>query len=184
VKAFVTEANEENFDRLESELARMATGTDHSTKEDADRELVITRIIDAPRTRVFEAWTNPQQLAQWWGPHGMTTPLCEMDLRPGGIFRTVMRDAKGVEYPNEGFFVEIVEPERISFTDKLDEDGRPSREAFMLAIATFEEHEGKTKLTARALHYTDANRDKHEQMGFHKGWGEMLERLEAHVAKP
>jgi uncharacterized protein YndB with AHSA1/START domain len=79
----------------------------------SDRELVISRIIDAPRERVFEAWTK--QLPQWWGPHGMTTPVCEMDLRPGGVFRTVMRAPDGTEYLTKGVFLEVVEPERIVF---------------------------------------------------------------------
>ncbi|MGH2625640.1 MAG: SRPBCC domain-containing protein [Anaerolineales bacterium] len=110
----------------------------------SDRELVISRIIDAPRERVFEAWTK--ELPQWWGPHGMTTPVCEMDLRPGGVFRTVMRAPDGTEYPTKGVFLE-------------------------------------TKYTARALHWTVANREKHEQMGFHQGWGESLDRLVALVTK-
>jgi uncharacterized protein YndB with AHSA1/START domain len=127
----------------------MTTTKEIPAEETANREIVTTRLFDAPRELGFRAWEEPKLLVRWWDPKAS-----------------------------------IVEPERISFTDKLDEDGQPSREAFMLAIATFEDHEGKTKLTARALHYTDANRDKHEQMGFHKGWGEMLERLEAHVTKP
>ncbi len=89
----------------------------------ADRELVTSRIIDAPRTRVFQAWTR--QLPQWWGPHGITTPVCEMDLRPGGIFRTVMRAPAGAEYPTKGVFLEVVEPERIVFTDAFDEGRTP-----------------------------------------------------------
>jgi uncharacterized protein YndB with AHSA1/START domain len=153
------------------------------TTPTADRELVLTRIIDAPRERVFMAWTDPKQLAQWWGPHGMTTPVCEMDLRPGGVFRTVLRSADGVEYPNQGVFLEIMEPERLVFTDAFEEGWRPSQHAFMAAVVTFEEHDGKTKYTARALHWSAADREKHEQMGFHKGWGETTDRLEAHLAK-
>ena len=151
--------------------------------ETENHDLVITRIIDAPRERVFRAWTDSAQLPHWWGPHGMTTPVCEIDLRPGGIFRTVMRDGAGNEYPNAGHFVEIAEPERVSFTDKLDPNGQPSREAFMLATITFAEHgAGQTELTARARHYSEADCAKHEAMGFHKGWGEMLDRLSAFLA--
>lgn len=149
-----------------------------------ERELVITRIIDGPRARVFSAWTDARQLPQWWGPHGMTTPVCEMDLRPGGVFRTVMRSPDGTEYPTKGVFLEIAEPERLVFTDAFDEGFQPSAESLMTAVVTFDEHEGKTRLTARALHKSVADREKHEQMGFATGWGEMLERLQAHVSKP
>jgi uncharacterized protein YndB with AHSA1/START domain len=147
----------------------------------SDRELIITRIIDAPRARVFEAWTK--QLSAWWGPHGMTTPFCEMDLRPGGIFRTIMRAPDGTEYPTQGIFLEVKENERIVFTDAFELGWIPSSEIFFTAITTFEDYHGKTKYTARALHWTVANRAKHEQMGFHQGWGESLDRLVALLAK-
>jgi uncharacterized protein YndB with AHSA1/START domain len=147
----------------------------------SDRELVLSRIIDAPRERVFKAWTR--QLPQWWGPYGMTTPVCEMDLRPGGVFRTVMRAPDGTEYPTKGVFLEVVEPERIVFTDAFGPGWQPSPDTFFTAIATFEEYNGKTKYMARALHWTVANREKHEQMGFYQGWGESLDRLASLVTK-
>lgn len=146
------------------------------------RELVLTRIIDAPRARVFEAWTH--RLTDWWGPHGMTTPVCEMDLRPGGIFRTVMRAPDGTDYPTKGVFLEVVENERIVFTDAYDTGWQPSTDIFFTAITTFEEMPGgKTKYTARALHWTVENKDRHEQMGFHNGWGESVDRLVALVTR-
>lgn len=145
------------------------------------RELVITRIIDAPRDRVFKTWTR--RFSEWWGPHGMTTPFYEMDLRPGGIFRTVMRAPDGSEYPTKGVFLEVVENERIVFTDAFDPGWQPSPDPFFTAITTLEDLGGKTKYTARALHWTIANRVKHEQMGFHQGWGESLDRLIALVTK-
>jgi len=149
----------------------------------SNRELALTRIIDAPRERIFKTWTT--QLPQWWGPHGMTTPVCEMDLRPGGLFRTVMRAPDGTEYPTKGVFLEVVEPERIVFTDAFDAGWEPSPDAFFTAITTFEALPGGgTKYTARALHWTVANREKHEKMGFHQGWGESLDRLVKLVAKP
>jgi uncharacterized protein YndB with AHSA1/START domain len=103
---------------------------------DPDHELVITRLIDAPRERIFAAWTDPKQLARWWGPHGMTTPVCEMDLRPGGVFRTVMRARDGTEYPHAGVFLELVAPERIVFTDAFGAGWQPSAQPFMTAIVT------------------------------------------------
>ena len=146
-----------------------------SATSTSDRELVISRIIDAPRDRVFKAWTR--QLPEWWGPYGMTTPVCEMDLRPGGVFRTVMRAPDGAEYPTKGIFLEVVEPHRIVFTDAFGPGWQPSPDVFFTAIITFEEHSGKTKYTARALHWTVTHREKHEQMGFYQGWGESLDRL-------
>jgi uncharacterized protein YndB with AHSA1/START domain/predicted enzyme related to lactoylglutathione lyase len=150
----------------------------------SERELVLTRVLEAPREVVFRAWTDAKKLPEWWGPHGMTTPVCEMDPRPGGIFKTVMRDPSGTEYPNQGVFLEVVVPERIVFTDAYEPGWVPSLEPFMTAVVTFEEQPGgKTKLTARALHRSVGDRKRHEEMGFHQGWGEMLDRLAAAIAK-
>jgi uncharacterized protein YndB with AHSA1/START domain len=147
-----------------------------------DLELVLSRIIAAPRERVFKAWTK--RLPEWWGPHGMTTPVCEMDLRPGGVFRTVMRAPDGTEYSTRGIFLEVVEPARIVFTDAFEPGWQPRPDIFFTGIVTFEAVAGgKTKYTARALHWTVANRDKHEKMGFHHGWGESLDRLVSIVMK-
>ena len=140
-------------------------------------ELSLTRLIDAPRTKVFRAWTEPALLSQWWGPHGMTTPLCEMQLWAGGLFRTVMSAPDGTEYPSQGVFLEIVAPERIVFTDAFGPGWVPSTKAFMTAVVTFEEFHGKTLYTARAWHWNAADCQAHDDMGFHRGWGESVERL-------
>lgn len=156
--------------------------TANPSQEDLD--LVISRTIDAPRKLVFDTWTDARTLTQWWGPHGMTTPVCEIDLRPGGVFRTVMRDAKGTEYANEGVFLEVTAPERLVFSDAYAPGWRPAAEPFLTAIVTFEELPGgKTRLTGCARHRSFADRVRHEQMGFAKGWGEMLERFAACVAR-
>ncbi len=145
-------------------------------------ELALTRVIDAPREAVYAAWT--QRLPEWWGPHGMTTPVCEMDLRPGGVFRTVMRALDGAEYPTQGLFLEVVKNERIVFTDAFQPGWVPAPDLFFVAITTFEPLPGaRTRYTARALHWTEANRAKHEKMGFHQGWGESLDRLVALVTR-
>lgn len=149
-----------------------------TTATPSGRELVISRIIAAPRERVFEAWSR--RLPEWWGPHGMTTPVCEMDLRPGGVFRTVMRAPDGTEYPTRGVFLEVVKPERIVFTDAYEAGWEPSADPFFTAVTTFEAMpDGKTRYTARALHWTVENCKKHEEMGFHQGWGESIDRLAA-----
>ena len=143
----------------------------------ATRELILTRLIGAPRERVFKTWFR--HFTRWWGPHGMTTPFCEMDVRPGGVFRTIMRAPDGTEYPTKGIFLEVLENERIVFTDAYDPGWQPSADPFFTAVTTFEDHNGKTKYTARALHWTVENRELHEKMGFHQGWGESIDRLAA-----
>ncbi|MCP3749462.1 SRPBCC family protein [Pseudomonas sp. SBB6] len=147
----------------------------------AQHELSLTRLIDAPRSKVFRAWTEPRLLAQWWGPNGMTTPECEMQLWVGGLFRTVMRAPDGSEYPNQGVFLEIVPPARIVFTDAFGPGWVPSNKAFMTAVVTFDDVHGKTQYTARAWHWSAADCQAHEEMGFHRGWGESLDRLVAVV---
>ena len=152
------------------------------TSAAADRELVVVRVISAPRERLFAAWTT--QFQQWWGPHGMSTPFCEMDLRPGGVFRTIMRAPDGTEYPTRGVFLEVVPPERIVFTDAFAPGWEPDAEPFFTAVTTFDDvGGGKTRCTARALHWTIENRRKHEKMGFYQGWGESLDRLAALAAR-
>ena len=142
------------------------------------RELALARDIAAPPARVFAVWTR--RFREWWGPHGMTTPRCEMDLRPGGILRTLMRAPDGSEYPTRGVFLEVVPGERIVFTDAFDPGWQPHPDIFFTAVTTFEPMSGdRTRLTARALHWTDESCARHEQMGFALGWGESLDRLAA-----
>jgi uncharacterized protein YndB with AHSA1/START domain len=143
-----------------------------------DRELSLTRFIEAPPVRVFSTWTG--RFEDWWGPHGMTTPYCEMDLRPGGVFKTVMRAPDGAEYPTRGVFLEVIPAARIVFTDAFDPGWQPHPDIFFTAVTTFEAQSGsRTKLTARALHWTAESRMRHEEMGFEQGWGESLDRLAA-----
>jgi uncharacterized protein YndB with AHSA1/START domain len=92
-----------------------------STDTQGDRELVITRVFDAPRELVWKAWTDPKHIAQWWGPKGFTTRVEQMDFRPGGIWRYVMCSPDGTEYPVNGVFREVVPSERIVATDEFDE---------------------------------------------------------------
>lgn len=143
-----------------------------------ERELALTLIVDAPPARVFSAWTT--RFKEWWGPHGMTTPFCEMDLRAGGVFKTVMRAPDGTDYPTRGVFLEVVVPERIVFTDAFDPGWQPHPDIFFTAVTTFESVSGgRTQLSARALHWTAESCEKHEEMGFEQGWGESLDRLVA-----
>ena len=149
----------------------------------SDRELVLTRIIDAPREKLFRAWTDPDLLKQWFAPLPYTTPHAELDVRPGGSSLIVMRGPDGNEFPNRGVYLEVVENERIVSTDAYTKAWEPSEKPFMTLILTFEDEGGKTRYTARVLHWAVADREMHEQMGFHEGWGKCADQLAALVAK-
>ncbi|MEI5678003.1 MULTISPECIES: SRPBCC family protein [unclassified Mesorhizobium] len=148
-----------------------------------DRELVLTRLIDAPREKVFKAWTDAELLKQWFAPLPWTTPVVEVDVRPGGSSMFVMRDPDGNDYPNKGVYLEVVENEKLVFTDAFTEAWLPSEKPFFTGVLTFEDEGGKTRYTARARHWTKEDRDAHEKMGFHEGWGQCADQLEALVKK-
>ncbi|NGN40956.1 SRPBCC family protein [Mesorhizobium sp. CGMCC 1.15528] len=148
-----------------------------------DRELVLTRLIDAPREKVFKAWTDAELLKQWFAPLPWTTPAVEVDVRPGGSSMFVMRDPDGNDYPNKGVYLEVVESEKLVFTDAFTEAWLPSEKPFFTGVLTFEDEGGKTRYTARARHWTKEDRDAHEKMGFHEGWGQCADQLEALVKK-
>ncbi|MGK9234490.1 SRPBCC family protein [Inquilinus limosus] len=149
----------------------------------SDRELVLTRLIDAPREKLFRAWTEPELMKQWFVPRPWTTPVIEVDLRPGGSNLIVMRSPEGNEFPNRGVYLEIVENEKLVFTDAYTKAWEPSEKPFFTGIITFEDESGKTRYTARALHWTVADREEHEKMGFHEGWGQCADQLAELVAK-
>jgi len=146
-----------------------------------ERELSISRIIDAPREKIFEAWTDPGKLSQWWAPRPYATPFCEIDPRSGGTFKTSMVGPDGVEYPANGVYLEVVAPSKIVFTDAYTESWVPAEKPFMTVTITFEDVDGKTRYTARVLHWTVEDRKQHEEMGFHEGWGQCLDQLTALV---
>jgi uncharacterized protein YndB with AHSA1/START domain len=148
----------------------------------ADRELVLTRLIDAPRANVYRAWTDSELLKQWFAPKPFTTPVAELDVRPGGSNLIVMAGPDGTEMPNRGVYLEVVPNERLVFTDAFVRAWEPKENPFMTVVLTFEDEAGKTRYTARVRHWSKADRDRHEQMGFHQGWGLCAEQLEA-VAK-
>jgi len=149
----------------------------------SDRELVLTRLIDAPRAKVFKAWTYSELLKQWFAPLPYTTPVAELDVRPGSANLIVMRDPQGNDLPNRGVYLEVVENERLVFTDAYTKAWEPSPKPFMTVILTFEDLGGKTRYTARVRHWTVADRETHEKMGFHRGWGQCTDQLAALVAK-
>jgi uncharacterized protein YndB with AHSA1/START domain len=150
--------------------------------ETEKQELVFTRVFDAPRSLVFKAWTEPERLAQWWGPHHFTNPVCEVDARTGGSLRIHMRAPDGTVYPMTGTFEEIVEPEKIVFSSRpLDAQGNPMFETLTTVILA--EQGNKTKLTLRTkvVQITDAAAPYLK--GMEAGWTQSLERLAEQVAK-
>ncbi len=155
----------------------MAAGISNVNKS-GQRELVITRVFDAPRHLVFKAWTEPEHIARWRGPKGYTTTVISMELRPSGAYRYRMRSPEGTDHWLRGVYREIVEPERLVFTYAWeDEHGRPGHET--LVTVTFEDLHGKTRLTLRhALFESVTARDAH-----HSGWSSSLERLAEYLAK-
>jgi uncharacterized protein YndB with AHSA1/START domain len=149
----------------------------------SDRELVLTRLIDAPPAKLFRAWTDPDLLKQWFAPLPYTTPVAELDVRPGGANFIVMRGPDGKDLPNRGVYLEVVENERLVVTDAYTKAWEPSEKPFMTLILTFENVAGKTRYTARVRHWSVADREAHEKMGFHEGWGQCTDQLAALVAK-
>ena len=157
----------------------MATGNIMTNEE---RELVLTRVFDAPRELVFKAWTDPKQVAQWWGPRGFTNPVCDLDVRPGGAIRIHMRGPDGTVYPMTGVYNEVVEPERLVFTSAaLDADGNPMFE--VLTTVTFAEQSGKTKQILRARVIKSTAEAAPYIKGMEAGWTQSLERLAESLVK-
>jgi uncharacterized protein YndB with AHSA1/START domain len=148
----------------------------------AERELVLTRLVEAPREKLFRAWTEPELLKRWFAPLPWTTPHAELDVRPGGASLVVMRSPEGKDFPNRGVYLEVVRNERLVVTDAYVSAWEPSEKPFMTLILTFEDEGGKTRYTARARHWTAADREAHEKMGFHQGWGQCTDQLAALVA--
>jgi len=150
----------------------------------ADRELVLTRLIDAPRDKVFRCWVDPDLIPRWFTPPPWTVSKAEVDPRPGGRNNITMNGPNGEVMPNNGTYLEVVPNAKIVFTDAFTEGFAPKEGApFMVAILTFEdEGAGQTRYTARVRHWTAEAREQHEAMGFHAGWGVAADQLEA-VAK-
>jgi len=148
----------------------------------ADLELVLTRLINAPREKVYRAWTDPELMKRWFAPKPWTTPFVEVDVRPGGSATIVMRSPDGQDMPNHGVYLEVVPNQRLVSTDAYVKAWEPSPKPFMTLILTFEDEGGKTRYTARVRHWTVADREAHEKMGFHQGWGICTDQLEALVA--
>lgn len=152
-----------------------------TTKPLAERELTITRTFAAPRALVFAAWTDARHLAQWWGPHGFTNPVCEIDPRVGGKLRIDMRGPDGTTHHMEGAIREIVAPERLVIANWVDVAGRRALEGQF--TVTFAERDGKTTMTLHARAAALVEEARLWLDGMNEGWGQSIERLEALVAR-
>jgi uncharacterized protein YndB with AHSA1/START domain len=158
---------------------------------DPKLDLVFERIVDVPRELIWTAWTTSAQLKKWFTPAPWKTVDCEIDLHPGGLFRTVMRSPEGQELLNADCYLEIGENEKLVWTNALAPGYRPCKapEAtscvtfFFTAVVALEPHGNGTRYTAFVLHGDEEARKKHEAMGFHEGWGKALDQLVAVVKK-
>jgi len=151
-------------------------------EDTAERQIVITRVFDAPRELVWEAWTNPQHVVKWWGPKGFTTTIEEMDVRPGGVWRHIMHGPDGTDYPNNSVFTEVVKPERIVYSHGGGKKGGPG--VHVEATWSFEAQGEKTKVTMRMLFPSGTEHDRViREYGAIEGGNQTLERLAEHLSK-
>jgi len=156
---------------------------------DPRRDLVLEREIDVPRHLVWAAWTEPERIKRWFTPAPWQTVACEIDLRPGGIFRTVMRSPEGVDQPPIlGCYLEVVPQEKLVWTTLLEPGFRPASAVGtddgchglqFTAIIALEDHGKGTRYRAIAMHTDPASSRRHEELGFHEGWGATLDQLVA-----
>jgi len=146
---------------------------------EAQHELKIDLVLDAPREKLFQCWTDPALLKQWFAPKPWSISVAEIDVRPGGVSNIVMRSPEGDEYPNSGLFLEVVKNEKLVMTDGLTAGYRPAGKPFMVAEVLFQDAgAGKTRYIARAMHWTAESREEHEKMGFFEGWTATARQLE------
>ena len=150
---------------------------------DSDLDLTFTRIVDVPAHLIWRAWTEPELIKKWFTPAPWKTVDCEIDLRPGGIFRTMMRSPEGQDFPNLGCFLDVIENEWLVWTAALGPGFRPAPENKMgfpfTAVIALAPHGAGTKYSATVFHADKEGRDRHAAMGFAEGWGKALDQLVA-----
>lgn len=148
---------------------------------DPDTDLTFTRTLKAPRALLWECWTTPEHIKHFFVPRPHGVDACEIDLRVGGKFNTTM-NVDGTRMENHGVFLEVVEGERLVFTDAYSEGWKPAPDPFMTAIVEFsDDGEGGTIYTATARHRSPEARQSHEEMGFYDGWGTVATQLEEYA---
>lgn len=152
---------------------------DDASKAGGEHELVLSRVVPVPRSAIYKAWTTPEILMEFFVPKPWSMASVDMDPRPGGRWNSTMRNPEGEEFPNEGVYLELVPDERIVFTDAYSEGWVPSEKPFFTGIIELSDEDGGTRYTARARHWRAEDKESHEKMGFHEGWGQVLDQLVA-----
>jgi len=175
------EGLKQTVSRLDAYITKNANSKNGSS-DSAKPDLVITRILDAPRNVVFKAWTDEKQMAKWWGPNGFTNSVCKMDVRPGGAIHIDMKGPDGVVYPMKGEFQEIVPNERLVFISKAFEDGKGNHLIEHLSTITFAEHNGKTKLTLQVTVFKSSPEIAGALEGMEEGWKQSFDKLAGLIA--
>jgi uncharacterized protein YndB with AHSA1/START domain len=155
-------------------------------------DLKLERYVNVPPEKVWAAWTDPDHVVHWFTPAPWKTVSCDIDLRPGGAFRTVMRSPEGQDFPNAGCYLEIVPQRRLVWTSALQPGYRPATvtitpghecaELLMTAVISIERKGTGTLYTALALHPDAASSRRHAEMGFEEGWGKALDQLVAYMS--
>jgi uncharacterized protein YndB with AHSA1/START domain len=146
-------------------------------------DLTLSRVIKAPRQVVWQAWTDPASFEQWWVPAPANCQVVSMELRPGGALETLISEDGGDFVPHmSACFLDVVDGQRIVFTDALHGGWRPAEHPFITAIITLRDHPEGTEYFAHVMHKNNADRTMHETMGFFDGWGTVVEQL-AHLSE-
>ena len=163
----------------------MADAIARSFTPDPKLDLVLERVVEVPPELVWAAWTQPEHLKAWFTPAPWRTTHCEIDLRPGGIFRTIMEGPAGERFDGTGCYLEVVPNRRLAWTSVLLPNWRPAPPGGELPFTGIIELEpagdGGTRYTATALHPDAEGCARHAGMGFHEGWGKALDQLVAHM---
>ncbi len=152
------------------------------TDASAQHELVLTRLLNAPREKVYRCWTEEEHVVKWFAPKPWSTPFAKLDVRAGGSMIVTMRSPEGQDYPANGVYLEVIPNRKLVWTDAYTSAWVPSAKPFFTAILTFEDEGGKTRYTATARHWNVEDKVTHEKMGFHDGWGTCASQLEAVAA--
>jgi uncharacterized protein YndB with AHSA1/START domain len=148
---------------------------------DPKLDLFFDRLVDVSPELVWTCWTTPEHLVKWFSPAPWVTTECTIDLRPGGLFHTVMRGPEGQSFPVDGCYLEVVPNRRLVWTDALAPGFRPKDGGFFTGVIALEPEGSGTRYRAMAIHKTEGDRAKHAAMGFEQGWGTALEQLVAHA---
>jgi len=165
----------------------------HTPELDSKLDLSFERIVDVPTELLWRAWTTPEHLMPWFCPLPWRTIACEIDLHPGGIFHTVMQSPEGKTFSNSGCFLEVIDNERLVWTNALTPGFRPAPitapeagecgDFFFTALIQLAPHGTGTRYTATVRHADEAGCKQHAAMGFHEGWGIALDQLVAYSRK-